>query len=82
MIRFHYVDANPTHFRLAVPIAEASEFAFGMSDWCYDNPPDELRCLVGQLLIDQLEYSENWRAAALVRRTLQRKYPQCFSGEA
>jgi hypothetical protein len=50
-------------------------FAMGRCDLGYTDPPDELRQLVGLLAVDTLEYSEQWRAAALLRGCLDERWP-------
>lgn len=66
-------------FRLAVSAHTACEFALGVTDWSYEDPPEAMRCLVGQLLLDELEYNEDWRTAAALRRSLHRRYPEFFA---
>jgi hypothetical protein len=68
-------------FRLTIPIAEALEFALGASDLDYTQPHDKLRQIMGLLVIDALEYSEEWRAAAITRACLEEKWPGCFTSE-
>jgi hypothetical protein len=63
-------------FRLTVPIAEAVSFAMGLGDLDGNEPSDHARQLIGLLAIDQLEYSEEWRAAAIVRSGLREKWPE------
>jgi hypothetical protein len=62
-------------FRLAIPVTEAVSFAMGWSDLGYREPKDTLRKIVGLLAIDALEYSEQWRMAALVRTCLAHRWP-------
>lgn len=66
-------------FRLAIPISDALEFALGLSDLDYARPDDKLRQIMGLLVIDALEYSEQWRAAAMTRARLEDKWPGCFT---
>jgi hypothetical protein len=66
-------------FRLAIPIKDAIAFALGSSDLGYENPEDETRQIVGALAIDELQRSEQWRAAGLLRLSLKVKWPD-FAG--
>jgi hypothetical protein len=69
------IESTQDRFRLTIPLTEAIPFAIGASDLGYSEPSDELRQLIGLLAIDMLEYSEEWRAAALVRTCLRAKWP-------
>ena len=69
------VEASDERFRLTIPLQEAIPFALGSTDLGYVEPRDELRQLVGLLVIDALEYSEQWRAAALLRGCLADRWP-------
>ncbi len=69
------IEANEERYRLTIPLSDAIPFVMGESDLDYIHPTDELRQLVGLLVIDTLEYSEEWRAAALLRSFLQEKWP-------
>jgi hypothetical protein len=64
--------------RLAIPIGDAISFAIGHTDLCYSEPAEELRQLVGLLALDALEYSEQWRAAGMLRTCLAAKWPALF----
>jgi hypothetical protein len=61
-------------FRLAIPLRDAIAFAMGWSDLGYEEPKTELRKIVGFLAIDALEYSEQWRTAALLRTCLEHRW--------
>lgn len=65
------IEATEDRFRLTIPLRDAVCFAMGWSDLGYEEPSETLRQVVGFLSIDALEYSEQWRAAALVRARLQ-----------
>ena len=54
-------------------------FALGRSDLGYACPDDGMRKLVGVLALDALEYSEEWKTAAVARARLADKWPECFS---
>ena len=72
------IDSSDERFRLTIPLAEAVRFAIGASDLDYIEPSDELRQLVGLLALDTLEYSEQWRAAGLLRASMQATWPGLF----
>ena len=59
-----------------MPIADAIAFALDRSDLTYTEPPDELRQVVGVLALDALEFSEEWRTAAMLRRRLAQQWPE------
>ena len=69
------IESSEDRFRLTIPLTDAIPFAVGASDLGYSEPSDELRQLIGLLAIDMLEYSEEWRTAALVRTCLRDKWP-------
>lgn len=62
-------------FRLTIPLADAISFAMDWSDLEYTDPPEMLRHLVGLLAIDALQYSEEWRTAAMLRTCLIERWP-------
>jgi hypothetical protein len=63
-------------FRLAIPIQDAVSFAMGWSDLGYDKPKDAMRKIIGLLAVDALEYSEQWRTAALLRACLEHRWTE------
>jgi hypothetical protein len=65
-------------FRLTIPLADAFAFAMGWSDLGYGRANDEARRIVGLLVVDALEYSEQWRESARVRECLIKKWPGYF----
>jgi hypothetical protein len=67
-----------TRFRLTIPIEEAFAFAMGESNLHYAEASDEMRQVIGLLVIDKLEYSEQWRISAEVRACLAGRWPECF----
>ena len=67
-----------TRFRLSIPLPEAFAFAMGWSDLGYESASDAMRQVVGLLVVDGLEYSEQWRASAQARACLAEKWPDCF----
>ena len=69
------IELNEERYRLTIPLSDAIPFAIGSSDLGYSEPSDELRQLIGLLVIDALEYSEQWRAAGIVRVYLEEKWP-------
>lgn len=70
---------DETRFRLTIPIVDAFAFAMGESDLNYAEVSDEMRQVIGLLVIDNLEYAEEWRAAAEVRMCLAVRWPACFA---
>ena len=68
----------PTRFRLAIPLWDAFAFAMGWSDLDYPAPNDRMRQVIGLLVVDSLEYSEQWRASARARECLEEKWPDVF----
>ena len=68
-----------TRFRLTIPIEEAFAFAMGESDLRYAEVSDEMRQVIGLLVIDKLEYAEQWRVSAEVRACLAARWPECFT---
>ncbi|HSP45592.1 MAG TPA: hypothetical protein VLO30_06335 [Chthoniobacterales bacterium] len=67
-----------TRFQLAIPIPDAFAFSMGESDLTYTDASDEMRQVVGLLVVDKLEYAEHWRVAAEVRACLAVRWPECF----
>jgi hypothetical protein len=68
-----------TRFRLSIPIEDAFAFAMGDSDLHYTEATDEMRQVIGLLVIDTLEYGEQWRVAAQARACLAARWPECFT---
>lgn len=66
-------------FQLSIPVGDALAFAMGWSDLGYTKPADPLRRVMGALALDALEYSEQWRTAAMARRCLEERWPGCFA---
>jgi len=60
---------------LNVPVAEAIAFATGCSDHGYAGATGTMRRIVGELAIDELQYTEQWRAAAMLRHVIDRNWP-------
>jgi hypothetical protein len=69
------IESDGERFRLTIPIGDAIQFAVGNSNLIYADPSDELRQLVGLLALDALEYTEQWRAAGLLRAIVDDKWP-------
>jgi len=65
-------------FRLTIPLGDAFDFAMGWSDLGYESPSDAMRQVVGLLVVDGLEYSEQWRVSAQARTCLAERWPDCF----
>lgn len=68
-----------TRFRLAIPLEHAFAFAMGWTDLDYADANDRIRLVMGFLVVDSLEYSEQWRASAEVRKCLEERWPDMFS---
>ena len=66
-----------TRFRLTIPVEDAFGFAMGWTDLAYPSASDSMRHVVGLLVIDSLEYSEEWRASARARACLAERWPDC-----
>ncbi|MEY2547748.1 MAG: hypothetical protein QOD64_330 [Verrucomicrobiota bacterium] len=69
------IDLEGERFCLAIPLSDAVAFALGWSDLGCPEPTDIFRQVIGHLAIDGLQYTEQWRAAALVRECLVEKWP-------
>jgi hypothetical protein len=70
------IEVDGERFRLTIPLSEAVSFAMGWTDLSYDQPADVLRQLIGLVALDTLQYSEQWRAAAIVRACFKEKWPE------
>lgn len=69
---------DQTRFRLTIPLGDAFAFAMGWSDLGYESPSDAMRQVIGLLVVDGLEYSEQWRISAQARACLAGRWPDCF----
>jgi hypothetical protein len=67
-----------TRFRLTIPMGDAFSFAMGWSDLGCESPSDTMRQVVGLLVVDHLEYSEEWRVSAQARACLEERWPDTF----
>jgi hypothetical protein len=67
-----------TRFRLTIPVRDAFAFAMAWSDLGYESPTDPMRQVIGLLVVDCLEYSEQWRVSAQARACLEERWPGCF----
>ena len=52
-------------------------FAIGREDLGHTEPRDAMRRIIGLFVLDALEYSEQWRAAAIARAQLEQKWSEC-----
>jgi hypothetical protein len=66
-------------FRLTIPIADAFAFAMGVTDLHYADASDDMRQVIGLLVIDNLEYFEHWRVSTEVRACLAARWPESFA---
>jgi hypothetical protein len=73
-----FMKLEQTRFRLAIPLQDAFAFAMGWSDLAYAAANDPIRQVIALLVLDSLEYSEQWRASARVRQCLEKKWPGLF----
>ena len=73
------IELEGERFRLPVPLQEATAFAMGWSDLGCTAPPDALRQAVGILVIDALQFSEEWHLAGLVSTCLALRWPDGIS---
>ena len=73
-----FMELKQTRFRLAIPLQDAFAFAMGWSDLGYAAANDPIRQVIGLLVVDSLEYSEQWRASARARQCLEEKWPGLF----
>jgi hypothetical protein len=69
-----------TRFRLTIPISDAFAFAMGETDLSYTDATDEMRQVIGLLVIDHLEYTEQWRLSAEVGACLAFRWPEMTEG--
>ncbi len=67
-----------TRFCLTIPLRDAFAFAMGWSDLGYEAASDSMRQVIGLLVIDSLEYSEQWRASTHARASLAERWPNSF----
>lgn len=70
------IDLDRERFCLAIPLSDAVAFALGWSDLGCPEPSDVFRQVIGHLAVDELQYTEQWRAAGLVRGCLVEKWPE------
>lgn len=75
---FPLMTQEQMRFRLAIPLRDAFAFAMGWSDLGDGRANDAMRRIMGMLVVDSPEYSEQWRASAKVRACLSEKWPGCF----
>lgn len=73
-----FMKLEQTRFRLAIPLQDAFAFAMGWSDLGYAAANDPIRQVIALLVLDSLEYSEQWLASARARRCLEKKWPGLF----
>jgi hypothetical protein len=66
-------------YRLRIPLDHAFAFSVGEHDLGYEEPTDQMRQLMGVLVIDSLQYCEQWRVASEARAVLAERWPECPS---
>lgn len=69
---------DQSRFRLTIPVVNAFAFAMGWADLGYESPSDTMRQVMGLLVVDGLEYSEEWRVAAQARACLAERWPESY----
>ena len=74
------IEVQRERFRLAIPLGQAVGFALGWTDLGYDVPNEVSRKVVACLALDELEYSEQWRAATMLRTCLAERWPEFDCG--
>ena len=67
---------SPPELSLDLPIEEAVLFALGLTDLGLDQPSDHARQLIGLVVVDHLQYSEQWRVSGMLRTALKQKWPE------
>jgi hypothetical protein len=65
-------------FRLTIPLNDAFAFAMGWSNLHYGAASEPMRQVMGLLVVDSLEYAEEWRTSARARACLQERWPELF----
>ena len=61
--------------RLTIPLDEAVAFAMGGTDLRSTQPTPAMRRIVGELAVDALQYREQWREAAILRKSIRHLWP-------
>ncbi|HKP04233.1 MAG TPA: hypothetical protein VJU77_12845 [Chthoniobacterales bacterium] len=70
-------DEEELEFRITIPIEDAFAFSMGEFPLHPTEASDEMRQVVGVLIVDALQYGEHWRVAAEVRASLAERWPDC-----
>lgn len=78
--RFLSVEGEPVSFeeemiQLAIPLDQAVAFAMGWTDLDYSEPNPVMRRIIGELALEGLQYSEQWREAAMLSHYLRERWP-------
>lgn len=68
-----------SQFRLGISLEDAFAFAMGWTDLDCPEANDRMRQVLGLIVVDRLQYSEEWRASAQARKCLEEKWPELFS---
>jgi hypothetical protein len=66
-------------FQLKIPLAQAFSIAMGWSEVRSCGLTDSMRQILGVMVVDDLEFSEQWRASAAAKACLAQKWPECFA---
>ena len=67
---------SPPDLCLDMPLEDALLFALGLTDLDLNEPSDHARKLIGLIVLDHLEYSEQWRGSAMLRTELKKRWPE------
>jgi hypothetical protein len=76
---FYLMREEDIRFRLTIPIEDALSFAMGETDLRSKEVTSMMRQVVGVLLIDALQYGEQWRIAGETQALLAQRWPGCPS---
>ena len=62
----------------SITLGDALDFAMGLTELGYREPCDDIRRIMGAIVLDTLQYGEYWRLAELTRLSLADKWPGFF----
>jgi len=72
------MEQDEFRLRLRIPIAQAFSIAMGWSERRSATMTDPMRQILGAMVVDDLEFAEQWRASAAARACLAQRWPGCF----